>query len=145
MGTSPCAFIRISSGCSSLQATHHDANTLTNDTSPLRSAVDRPSVRPLTGAKVNSGTGFPTNAEGTRFGSRLRLRPKAAMSATKAATGTRNSKRRRRAEADDRLAGAPAAFGGLEPAMSVPHRVAAVTARAVFLNLQEARIRAILA
>src|SRR5258708_501454 len=136
MGTSPCAFIRIRSGCSSLQAMHQDANTLTSDTSPLRSAVDRPSVRRRTGAKVNSGTGFPTNAEGTRFGSRLRLRPKAAMSATKAATGTRNSRRRRRAESDDRLAGAPAAFGVFATAMSLHHRVHAVRALRDLVNFE---------
>src|SRR5260221_7562007 len=128
MGTSPCAFIRIRSGCSSLQATHQDANTLTSDTSPLRAAVDRPSVRPFTGAKVNSGTGFPTNAEGTRFGSRLRLRPKASMSATKAATGTRNSRRRRRAESEGRLAGAPAAFGVFPTAIWLHHHIRAVRA-----------------
>src|SRR5205807_240253 len=102
-----------------------DANTFTNDTSPCRSAVDRPRSRPLTGARLNSGTGLPINGEGTLLGSRLRLTPKASMSPAKATAGTRNSKRNRSglAASGGRSPSAPAAPGVFVTAMSLDDRI----------------------
>src|SRR3546814_19108234 len=63
----------MNSGCSSRQAVHHEAKTLTSGTSPARSAVDRPADRPSTAATSNAGTGLPTRADGTLPRLRARL------------------------------------------------------------------------
>src|SRR3546814_897929 len=81
------------SGCSSRQAVHQEAKTLTSPTSPWRSVLDNPSVRPWTGGRAKSGTGLPISAEGSSRGSRVSPQASAMASATKAATGTRNSSR----------------------------------------------------
>src|SRR5487761_1747317 len=86
----------ISIGCSSRQATHHEANTLTSETAPLRLSEDRPGPCPCTGGRLKTGTGLPMSADGTIEGLRLRLTPNATTSPTKAAAGTRNSGRRLR-------------------------------------------------
>src|SRR6266852_270788 len=81
---------------------HQEAKTLTSDTSPLRSSVDRPSARPCTGGRWNAGTGRPRSGEGRVFASFPSPRPNAAAKARKPARGNRNSHRRRperRAEA----------------------------------------------
>src|SRR3546814_7981192 len=81
------------SGCSSRQAVHQEAKTLTSATSPWRSVLDNPSVRPWTGGRAKSGTGLPIKAEGSARGSRVSPQASAMASTTKAATGTRNSSR----------------------------------------------------
>src|SRR3546814_3781643 len=63
----------MNSGCSSRQAVHHEANTLTSDASPRRSSLDRPGARPWTGDRSNSGTGLSRRADGIARGSRVRL------------------------------------------------------------------------
>src|SRR3546814_219124 len=78
------------SGCSSRQAVHQEAKTLTRETSPLRSVLARPSVRPWTGGNENSGTGLPIRTEGSSRGSRVRPQPSAIISTRKRATGTSN-------------------------------------------------------
>src|SRR5229473_430572 len=94
MGTMPMAFKCMNTGCSSRHAVHHEAKTLTSDTSPLRSALARPSARPLTGGSLNSGTGLPISAEGSVPGSRVIPQASTSASPTKAVRGMRNAIRR---------------------------------------------------
>ena len=60
----------ISSGASSWQGTHHDAQTLTSVTAPLKSALAMPGtgvpsrVRPSSGGRLVAGTGRPISADG---------------------------------------------------------------------------------
>src|SRR3546814_6284745 len=81
------------SGCSSRQAVHQEAKTLTSETSPFRSALDSPSVRPWTGGSEKSGTGLPINAEGSSRGSRVSPQASATASTRKRTTGTMNAAR----------------------------------------------------
>src|SRR3546814_19960288 len=91
----------MNSGCSSRHATHQDAKTLTSETSPSRSALASPSVRPWTGGRANSGTGLPMSADGSSRGSRVNPQPRTTPNARKKTTGTKNTGRTR---ADDRFA-----------------------------------------
>src|SRR3546814_7987935 len=83
----------MNSGCSSRQAVHHEAKTLISETSPWRSSLDKPSVRPWTGGKANSGTGLPIKTEGSSPGSRVRPQASATASAMKRVTGSRKTRR----------------------------------------------------
>src|SRR5665647_770142 len=87
MATTPCAFNCMINGCSSRHSTHQDAKTLTSDTSPRRSAVDRPSERPFTGGRLNCGTDFPINVDGNNLGSRVSPHANMTATATKTAIG----------------------------------------------------------
>src|SRR5665811_456937 len=93
MVTTPCDFICMISGCSSRHSTHQDAKTLTSDTSPRRSAVDRPSERPFTGGRLNCGTDFPINVDGNSLGSRVRPHANAIAIPTKIAIGIKSKNR----------------------------------------------------
>ena len=72
MRLSSASFIN---GASSWQGTHHDAQTLTSDTAPLKSALAMPGTgapsrtRPATGGSGVSGTGRPISADGSFDGS----------------------------------------------------------------------------
>src|SRR5437867_4393245 len=57
----------MNTGCSWRHGTHHEAKTLTSDTSPLRSVDDSPSDRPLTAGRLNSGTDLPISGDGTKL------------------------------------------------------------------------------
>src|SRR3546814_18386507 len=81
------------SGCSSRQAVHQEAKTLTSETSPFRSALDSPSVRPWTGGSEKSGTGLPINAEGSSRGPRVRPQASATASTRKRTNGTMHAAR----------------------------------------------------
>src|SRR3546814_9357445 len=81
----------MNSGCSSRHATHQDAKTLISETSPSRSALASPSVRPWTGGRANSGTGLPMSADGSSRGSRVNPQPRTTPNARKKTTGTRNT------------------------------------------------------
>src|SRR5216684_5558372 len=94
MGTTPMAFKCMNTGCSSRHAVHHEAKTLTSDTSPLRSALARPSVRPLTGGSLNSGTTLPISAEGIVPGSRVVPQASKIARPKNTARGPRNTIRR---------------------------------------------------
>src|SRR5947209_18412187 len=65
----------ISSGASSWQGMHHDAQTLTTLTWPLKIAGSSPGtevpplVRPSNGGNAVCGAGWPINADGIREGS----------------------------------------------------------------------------
>src|SRR6266568_2882626 len=82
----------MNTGCSSLHATHHEAKTLTSETSPRRSSLDKPRVPPLTGGRLNCGTALPIRADGIVPGSRdiphasATTRPKKTMRGTRVAT-----------------------------------------------------------
>src|SRR3972149_11640863 len=93
MVTTPSDCICMNSGCSSRHSTHQDANRLTSDTSPRRSAVDRPSERPFTGGRLNCGTDFPINVEGNILGSRVRPHANAIAITTKTAIGAKSTNR----------------------------------------------------
>src|SRR5712691_4688433 len=90
----PAAFSCMNTGCSSRHAVHHEAKTLTSDTSPLRSALARPSVRPLTGGSLKSGTALAISAEGIVPGSRFIPQASTSTSPAKAMRGPRNTIRR---------------------------------------------------
>src|SRR6266851_2276328 len=94
MGTTPTAFKCMNTACSSRHAVHHEAKALTSDTSPLRSAVARPSVRPLTGGRLNSGTTLPISAEGIVPGSRVIPQASKIARPRNTARGPRNTVRR---------------------------------------------------
>src|SRR5260370_10710779 len=85
----PAAFRCMNTGCPSRHAVHHEEKTLTSDTSPLRSALARPSVRHLTGGSANSGTGFLISAEGIALGSRFIPQARITAMPKKAVRGTR--------------------------------------------------------
>jgi hypothetical protein len=77
-------------------ATHHEAKTLTSDTSPLRSVFDSPSSRPLTGGRLKTGTGLPISADGILLGSRSRRTANASTSPKNKTSGNSRSSRERR-------------------------------------------------
>src|SRR5260370_19705839 len=86
----------MNTGCSARHATHHEAKTLTRETSPTRSALDRPSARPFTAGNVNCGTGLPISADGISLGSRLWLSAQADVIAIAAQATIRKNERNRR-------------------------------------------------
>ena len=99
----------ISSGASSWQGTHHDAQTLTSVTAPVKSALAMPGTgapsrtRPATGGSGVSGTGRPISADGSRDGSPEPSRNRnSAASARNTSSGSSTISRRRRAGAGRR-------------------------------------------
>src|SRR6266702_4119983 len=121
----PRAFSRMNTGCSSRQATHQEANTLTSDTSPFRSPVARPSVRPLTGDRLKSGTGLQISVDGRAPRSLLRPIRNANPKPKKIAAGTKRTRRSqlRRAEINEQAASAAAPAGMSGAAIALYRRV----------------------
>src|SRR5258705_1859063 len=85
----------VKSGASSWQGTHHEAQTLTTLTLPLKTAGSSPGTsaplltRPTSGGSAVCGAGRPIKAEGMREGSPLPSRnQKIAASAAKASSGS---------------------------------------------------------
>src|SRR5438046_4710996 len=95
----------MNTGCSARQATHHEAKTLTSDTSPRRFLLDSPNVLPLTGGRSNSGTLLPMRVDGNRLGSRLSPTANTPATTTKPVAGKARRSRRRAAETSGEVVG----------------------------------------
>src|SRR3989338_1488970 len=62
----------INTGCSSLQAVHHDAHTFNSHTFPFMSCVENCWDGSCNCGSVKAGAALPTSGDGTSCGSRLR-------------------------------------------------------------------------
>src|ERR1700676_2867578 len=107
----------VSSGASSWQGTHHDAQTLTTLTLPLNTAGSSPGTcaplltRPSSGGSAVCGAGRPIRAEGMREGSPLPSRnQKIAARAANPSSGSAIGQDRIQ---DRRCGDAPVAAGSL--------------------------------
>ena len=88
IGTVPVRANSISTGCSSRQATHHDAQTLSNQTWPFMAAGPKVRAGTCSCAKVNAGADLSMSGDGTSR--RLRHSPaeRSAPNTTKRPSGT---------------------------------------------------------
>src|SRR5512142_2312480 len=98
----------VNSGASSWQGTHHDAQTLTSETLPLKTDGSRPGTgapllaSPSSGGNGVCGVGWPIKADGMRDGSPLPSRnQKIAASAAKITSGSATSQRELRGPSFD--------------------------------------------
>src|SRR5712691_9671615 len=114
----------MNTGCSSRHATHQEAKTLTSDTSPWRSPVASPRVRPLTGGRLKSGTGLPISVDGRGLRSRLRPIRNANPIAKKITAGPNTSSLNHpgRGRSGERAGPSAAAIAGMSGAAIALHR-----------------------
>src|SRR5882757_3476814 len=115
----------VSSGASSWQGTHHDAQTLTTLTLPLKTAGSRPGTcapsraRPSSCGSAVCGAGRPIKAEGILEGSPLYSRSKKIpASAMKPTSGSATSHDRRFGATASLMARPPRRARGLELAQA---------------------------
>src|SRR3954469_9999043 len=92
MGTPSC-FSCSSTGCSTRQETHQEANTLSSRGSPRNSFEDSPPSCGRTAGSENAGNGLPINTDGSFDGSWFNPIAKVSTTTAKSAAGNTNSRR----------------------------------------------------
>src|SRR4249920_1602748 len=90
MGTAPDCERWMSTGCSSLQPPHHDAQKLSSQTLPLRSFDEITFPGSWSCGSEKSGAGFPTNGEGNSRGLSVSPTARKPTTTTKSPNGMRN-------------------------------------------------------